>query len=783
MLTYKDLLFTGPEAVCVLDVKLNIKQHNQLAELLLGYRDKKLTGVNISDILYDDKSNHHLLGLSSNSGWFQGECLLKMDSNLPLAVKFRAGPVMDEILSPTYQKAANIGYHPSETQSSASKKGYVLVFRETSDAQDMDCKRRIQSLCFLLDTVSRLNEKPEDILLGFARVFDQYADVIILPADFSTDKLEEEAQQFLMTPSVIEEALRAKSERVTILHRDDGLWCFSPIYSEDTVYGISCIKFGIPRLYSKEDKRIFSLAGRVLGLYMSSFAPDSRNPPSRSPFRTIIDGIEQPVMVVDRNGVVTLCNSAVQAIYGYAASEMTGKLLRDFVLPADSFIRYEEMLNMAIKGISSHDKEITHLRNDWTTVDICATAYPDKLDNGLIVGAIFILRNLKEKNRLWSKMMQWEKLAALGEILTDVANDLNNPLTSLTGYSQLLLNRKVDEETDNMAATIYKEAERCSNIVRGVLALASGSGEQKEYSHVNDVITAVINLKQHQLKPNNVNISVKLGDNIPGTVTAPYDLERLFLRIINYAEQRMLEYDNGGHITVESAFEDGNIVVRFIDTGICILKNDIAEILDPFFTPDGRDEEIGLGLSISYQILRNMGGSIRVDNEMGKGNTFTVKLPVLKEVSSDFVAQSEEIACDKPKAGKRILVVDDDPSIVEMIAVVLQQMGHNANIARDGNEAMNKLQTEDYDLIITDLRMPSGFTGDRLHKFVEIKDLEMAQQMIFITGDTANPETRDFLQSTSNPYLEKPFMLENLRETIQKLLSKSSGNKKSPNQA
>ena len=125
-----------------------------------------------------------------------------------------------------------------------------------------------------------------------------------------------------------------------------------------------------------------------------------------------------------------------------------------------------------------------------------------------------------------------------------------------------------------------------------------------------------------------------------------------------------------------------------------------------------------------------------------------------------------------PESGKRILVVDDEPTIVELIAEVLRQMGHITDTAGDGNEAMNKLRIEDYDLIITDLRMPSGFTGDRLHKFIERKDPDLAQRMIFITGDAANPESREFLQSTGNPYLEKPFLLESLEEAIQKSLSK-----------
>lgn len=765
MLTYKDLLFTGPEAVCVLDASLNIKQHNQLAELLLGYRDKKLTGANLADIIYDDTLTHNLLILDGNSNWSQGECILKTGSNLPLAVKFRAGTVTDKSPSPD----------PSDSQFSQIIKEYVLVFKETVESQNLDYKRKMESMRFLLEVIPKRYEELEDILLGFARIFDQNAEVMLLPPDFAADKSALDEPFMDLTPSAIMAALKAESRKCAVFHCDESLWCFFPIYSEDEVYSIACLKFSVPRFYSEKDKDIFRLAGRTLGEYMPCFTSEDQKPSSQSLFRTIIDGIDQPVVVVDRNGVITLCNVAVQTVYGYMASEMVGRLFGDFVLPTDSFVRYEDILREALHGIPIHDEEMTHLCNDWTAVDVSVTAYPHKMGDGSIAGAIFILRDLSEEKRLWNKMMQWEKLAALGRLLTGVANELNNPLTTLTGYSQLMLHREIDEEIQSMISTIHKEAERCSNIVRSVLSLALGEGAQKEYTHVNNIITTVLGMKQRQLRPNNIDISVKLGENIPGTVAEPYDIERLFLRIVNYAEQRMLEYDNGGQIAVESAFEDGNIIVRFVDTGTCILRDDISEILDPFFTPNGQDEGIGLGLGISYQILRNIGGSIQVDNEMGKGNIVTVKLPILNEASSETPEPSEEVAACAPETGKRILVVDDEPTILDMIVVVLQQMGHITDIAPDGNEAMNKLRSGHYDLIITDLRMPSGFTGDRLHKFIGLKNPELAQRIIFMTGDVTNPETREFLQSTGNPYLEKPFTLENLRETVQISLSKREG--------
>lgn len=789
MLTYKDLLFTGPEAVCVLDSKLEIRQHNQLLSLLLGYRRRKLTGRHLSSILHDDMLIQHLLSRDSDSGWFQGECTLKMSTDHPLVVKFRAGPVADEDLFPGRHGITDIIYHPSEnrflpyspdvsgetrrkTTSIAAPRGYVLIFREREETQYLDYERQISSLQFLLNAVSARDMELEDILLGFVKAFDQHAEVMLLPL---VDMGGREHLRLLPQPA-IETALEAVREKIVTLYQDEDSWCFFPVYSQREVHGIACIKFAIPRLYSEEDRSIFSLAGRVLGAYAEACTWGGRMTSTHPLLETVLSDIDYPVVVVDRKGIITLCNVAAEKLYGYAVSEMTGRSFGNLVFPAKSSVQYEELLNQVMQGDSIHYEEMCHICNDFTVVQVRFNAYPYKLDNGLIVGGIFIMRDLKEKRRLWNKMMQWEKLSALGEILSSVANELNNPLTSLTGHSQLLLDRDDDTEISSRAATIYQEARRCSDIVHGVLDLARGDEMQKEFAHVNDIIMAALDLKRRQLRPSNIDLYENLGENIPGVIAEPHGMERLFLRLINYAEKRMVEYDNGGRLTVESAFEDGQVIIRFTDTGTCVLEDDIAEILDPFFTA-GEDKGGGLGLSISCQILSNIGGKISVEPEIGKGNVFTIELPVMKETASDMVEHKAATDTFAVETGKRILVVDDEPAIADLLAEILRHMGHIADIAEDGNEAMKKLEIGTYDLIVADIRMPSGFTGERLHKFIELKDPGLAQRMIFVTGDMINPETRRFLQSTGNLYLEKPFLSESLQKIIETSLGKEKAAK------
>lgn len=790
MLTYKDLLFTGPEAVCIVDSELKIRQHNQLLSLLLGDGSRKLTGQRLSNILHDDILIRHLLSSDGDSGWFQGECTLKLNANRSLAVKFRAGPVMDEDLLPDHHEVTDIIYHPSERRflpysadlserskraiaSASAPKVYVLVFREREETQHLPYERRVRALQFLMNAVSEQDMELEDILLNFARAFDQYAEVMMLPPDSDETDLAGRKPPLLLPQPAIKTALDAMREKTVTWYSGENLWYFFPVYSQNEAHGIATIKFSISRLYSEEDRSIFSLAGRTLGRYVETSTSGGQAASSHPLFDTVLNEISCSVVVVDRKGIITLCNAAAEKTYGHPASKMIGASFGHIAFPANGPIQYEELLDHLMRGEPVRYEEMPHICSGATIAQVSLSAYPYKLDNDLVVGGIFITRDLREKRRLWDKMMQWEKLSALGEILASVANELNNPLTSLTGYSHLLLNRKNDAEVDSMASTIYEEAKRCSEIVHGVLDLARDDEALKESAHVNNIITAALDLKRHQLLPNNIEVRMNLGEDIPGVIVKPRDVERLFLRIINYAERRMMEYDDGGQLTVESAFEDGNVVIRFTDTGTCVLQDGIAEILDPFFTA-GEDEGVGLGLSISCQVLRNMGGSIRVDSEIGKGNVFTIVLPVAEEAAPYMLEQKTETDTFALETGKRILVVDDEQAIVELLAEILQHMGYIADVAKDGNEAMKKLETETYDLIIADLRMPFGFTGEKLHKFIELKDPELAQRMIFITGDVINPETRRFLQSTGNLYLEKPFPPESLQEAIRISLGKNN---------
>jgi PAS domain S-box-containing protein len=765
MCVYKEILMTGPEAVCILDANLEIRQHNHAARLLLEYDNGELTGRHISEVIYDGTLIQDLLAMD-NFGWLHGNCTIKTSHDLPMKVKFRVA-LWDSI-----NRDNSTGLNLDSVRN--GNKEYIIVFRETEEYDSRDRKRITESLRYLMDILIYPDRELEDILLNFARIFDQYAEAIILPPDFSENRDFNISRIAPLSESFIRKAKEAVRCKSVLFHCDENQWCFFPILSKNWFYGTACMKLSLLSLYSNSDRELLALAGAIFGAYLELYVTVG----SVSSFKillSILENMDSAVIVVNRKGNIILCNSAAKIMYGYTETGMMGMLFSDLICTEGYDVIFKDSLDRVLEGETLRNQNIIHVSSDLNTFEAEFTAHPYRLDDGSIIGAVFIIKDSAEKIRLWNKMMQWEKLSILGELLSSVANELNNPLTSITGYSQLLLHRGNDRVAENMALTIYEEAKRCGNIVSSVLDLARGDKNDSQYTHINDIINASLDLKKHQLRSENIDISLSLKDNIPGSVPNPHEIERLFLRIINYAERRMIEYSNGGKLAVESSFRDGDILVRFSDTGTCIMEDDISEIFDPFFNGGNEDDGIGLGLSISCRILRNTGGKIYIESHLGKGNEITVELPVIMDCYGS-VEHTEETNTYSEETGKKVMVVDDEPAIVDLLTEILQQMGHIADVARDGNEAMNKLEEQEYDLIIADLRMPSGFTGDRLHKFIKIKNPDLAQRMVFITGDVTNPETEKFLQSTGNPYLEKPFLLGKLRDTIQRSLGKSTVN-------
>jgi two-component system NtrC family sensor kinase len=397
------------------------------------------------------------------------------------------------------------------------------------------------------------------------------------------------------------------------------------------------------------------------------------------------------------------------------------------------------------------------------------SAFPRFSSKGEFIGSVYVLRDITEQKRLREQLVQSEKMAAVGQLVSGVAHELNNPLAGVMGYSQLLLmNNNLDAKTQSYLNKISKESDRAKNIVNNLLTFARKHKPEKKYLDINTILDQTIELRAYDLKVSNIQVSKTFDLQLPKTMADFNQLQQVFLNIMNNAHQAIQESKGKGEIRIRT--EKAGEMIRIIleDNGPGIPEENLNKIFEPFFTTKDVGRGTGLGLSISYGIVQQHGGKIYARSILGQGATFVIELPVLKEEKMGADDKKE-----KPKSvirkieKKNILAIDDEQSILDILMNALQQDGHQVDVASNGRTGLSKVKASDYDLIITDIKMPD-FDGKKFYEEVRKYNEELAKKIIFTTGDLANPETEAFLDKVSQPCIPKPFNLEEVKQTIMK---------------
>jgi len=381
---------------------------------------------------------------------------------------------------------------------------------------------------------------------------------------------------------------------------------------------------------------------------------------------------------------------------------------------------------------------------------------------------------MKQLQDTQARLMQSEKMAALGELVSGVAHELNNPLTAIIGYAQLLQLRDLDDDIKMDLQRIYDGALRSSQIANDLLTFARSYKPQRSPVDVNQALQQTLSLQAYEMRIHNVKIVTDLSPDLPVTLADPNRLKQVFLNLIVNAHQAMEEREGGGILTVRTFIppdRPDTIRIEFEDDGPGIPPDIMGRIFNPFFTTKEVGKGTGLGLSICYGIITEHKGTIWAENntERGKGAesgaTFIVEIPfvpVKKEKSRD------EQAPDKATpdiASLRILVVDDEPDVVELISRVAEPQGHHVEKASDGIQALKLLEQTDFQIVFCDLKMP-GLSGDALYERVAEEHPEMAQRFVFISGDTVNAESRAFVALTGRPLIAKPFSIADIQDIL-----------------
>ena len=312
---------------------------------------------------------------------------------------------------------------------------------------------------------------------------------------------------------------------------------------------------------------------------------------------------------------------------------------------------------------------------------------------------------LDELKKAQQTLVQAEKLTALGELVAGVAHELNNPLTGVLGFSQLLLRADLDPGVRSDIERIAWEAGRAARIVQNLLSFARMQDVQKQPVDLLDILARTVEIKVYDLRVSSIQVEMELAKELPPVLFDPSQLQAVFLNLINNAQDAMTSAHGRGTLWIRAEQVGGRIRVTIADDEPGVRSEHLTRIFDPFFTTKAVGKGTGLGLSICQGIVSGHGGRIWVESEIGKGATFTMELPVTHEAWAKNADHKTGELTTSVRGGN-ILVIDDEEVIRDLAVQVLGQAGYRVEARANAREVIESGIAADFDLLLLDIKMP-----------------------------------------------------------------------------
>ena len=377
---------------------------------------------------------------------------------------------------------------------------------------------------------------------------------------------------------------------------------------------------------------------------------------------------------------------------------------------------------------------------------------------------------LRELQDTQAQLVQAGKLSAVGQLVSGVAHELNNPLSVVIGYGQLLRSKPLPAELKGPIEMIVSQGERMAKIVQSLLLFSRQRKPERAPVLVATVIEQTVALRATRLRLSGIKVDFDQEPDVPPAEGDIHQIQQVFLNLLLNAEHAILGSGVGDTIRVRasSRVSDGRrwVVVEFADNGPGISREVLPRIFEPFFTTKKVGEGTGLGLSVSYGIVQQHGGRLTVESEPGH-TVFLVELPATAGAAPSPAAGPAH----QPGVygfGRRALVVDDEPGMVDLVTTLLKEAGWQVEVAATGRSALERVRASRFDVIVSDIRMPDG-SGESFYRAAVLEQPVLAKRFVFITGDTANPSAWQFLEEVQAPALEKPFAADDLFRAIERL--------------
>jgi len=341
-------------------------------------------------------------------------------------------------------------------------------------------------------------------------------------------------------------------------------------------------------------------------------------------WRTTFDSITDLVSIHDKDFRLTRVNKAFADTFNMKPKELIGKACYEIVHGTN-----EPVPDCPHKAtIETKEPATAELFEPHLGIHLEVTTSPIFNEKGEVVASVHVARDITERKRTEEQLIVTDRLASIGELASGIAHELNNPLTSIIGFSQLLLDKDISDDVKNDLKIIYSEARRTAEVVKSLLIFARKHAPLKQLVNINSIIEKVLELRAYEQKVNNVQVNTRFAPDLPAIMADYFQLQQVFLNIVINAEHFMLEAHHRGTLTITTERVGKTIKASFTDDGPGISKKNLGHVFDPFFTTKEIGKGTGLGLSICHGIIAEHGGRLYAESKLGKGATFIVELPI-----------------------------------------------------------------------------------------------------------------------------------------------------------
>jgi PAS domain S-box-containing protein len=497
---------------------------------------------------------------------------------------------------------------------------------------------------------------------------------------------------------------------------------------------------------------------------------------SEEKYRNILESIEDGYFEVDNAGNFTFFNEATCKMLGYPKEELMGMNNRQYMHAATARNVYRAFNALYRTGNVARTLDSKMIRKDGSECFIQMVVSSIYNGEGKTVGFRGIARDItqriraeKEKKQLEARLQQAEKMEAIGTLAGGVAHDLNNVLSGLINYPELLLmDLSQDSPLIKPIKMIQKSGERATAIVQDLLTLARRGVAVSEVIHLNHIIVDSLGSPEHEktkaLFPE-IKIDLELAENLLNMMGSPVHLSKSLMNIITNAAEAM---PDGGKIKIKTQnqyldrpvrgyddIKEGEyIVLSVVDTGVGISAEDIKRIFEPFYTKKIMGHSgSGLGMAVVWGTVKDHKGYIDVESRLGSGSTFRLYFPVTRE---QLVYENEQCSIDQYVGrGESILIVDDVVEQLEIAAEILKKLEYSVACVPSGEAAVQYLKSRSVDLVVLDMIMDPGIDG--LETYKQILALHPGQKAIIASGYSETALVKEAQQLGAGPYLKKPY--------------------------